>query len=218
MSRLVRAVAVIITNALMLVSVSGCSTDGADSANRNPRIPQYPREGDGWAAMSLPNRRADQPTIFDAIHLCIDRPGSVQIVDVNMEHTQGGFFVQAFATRPVIPPAGVKYSLPSTSNETLWDIGYQQGNAIINTVCDQSVEDTAAEHRTQVGVQFSKPTDKTARGAVLHIAYRSGDKTYSYRMGFEAVLCETEESNPECETWDYDWTTQPVRIVKSTAP
>lgn len=215
MNGLVRAATVFITSVLILTPVSGCSTDLTDE---HPRIPQYPKEGDGWAAMSLPNRRADQPTIFDAIHLCIDRPGAVQVVDVTMEHTQGGFFVQAFATRPVTPPAGVKYSLPSTSNETLWDIGYQQNNTTIDTVCDQSIENTTADHRTQVGVQFSKPTNKTARGAVLQITYRSGDKTYSYRMGFEAVLCETEESHPECATWDYDWTGQPAKIVRSTSP
>ncbi|WP_117211142.1 hypothetical protein [Allorhizocola rhizosphaerae] len=212
MRRLARAIAVVMTSLLTMTPVTGC-TDQDD-----PRIPQHPKEGDGWSGMSLPHRRAGQPAIFDSIYLCIDRPGSIKIVDVSMEYTDGGFFVEAFATRPAVPPAGVTYPSPVTESETLWDLGYRQGDANIDTPCTQGMESTPTEHRTQVGVQFSKPTDKTARGALLRITYRSGDNTYSYRMGFEAVLCETEQSKPECVAWDYDWTKEPVRIINSAAP
>lgn len=212
MNNLARAMVTVTVALLALSPVTGCAKD------EHPRIPQYPPEGDGWAAMSLPHRRADQPTIFDAINLCIDRPGSVEIVDVTMERAEGGFVVQGFATRPMVPPNGTPYPQPVTFNESLWELGYQPGNKTIDTVCVEPSENTPAEHRTQVGVQFSKLTDKTARGALLRITYRSGDKTYAHRMGFEAVLCETEASNPECEAWDYDWTDEPVKIVRSTNP
>ncbi len=208
----VRATVSVLASLLALLAVSACAESQDD-----PRIPQYPREGDGWAGMSLPHRRAGQPVIFDSIHLCLDRPGSVQIIEVGMEYTDGGFLVQAFATRPAVPPAGSTYPVPVTENETLWDLGYQQGHDTIDTVCTKSIDDTPAANRTQVGVQFSKPTDKTARGALLRITYRSGSNTYSYRMGFEAVLCEGEETTPECQAWDYEWTHQPIKIISSTS-
>lgn len=207
---LTRVMAALMTGMLAVTTVGACAEDPT------PRIRQEPPEGQGWASMSLPNRRAGQPTIFDAIYLCIDRPGSVEITDVSMEYTEGGFVVEAFVTRPMLPPDGKPYPQPKSMDDTLWQVGYQHGRTTVDTVCAESVDAGDIKNMTQVGVQFSKLTDKTARGALVRITYRSGKNTYAYRMGFEVILCETEESNPECVDWDYDWTESPVKVVRTT--
>jgi hypothetical protein len=50
------------------------------------------------------------------------------------------------------------------------------------------------------GVEFSKPTDRTARGAIIRVTYRSGGGEYVHRIGFELILCEgDQDAHPECD-------------------
>jgi hypothetical protein len=213
MNGLARLTAAAVTGLLTLSLVAGC----VDTSEDDPRIPQYPAEGDGWSAMSLPHRRAGQPVIFDALFLCLDRPGAIEITEISMEHTQGGFLVEAFATRPAVPTGGGVYPQLASESQSLWDLGYQRGSNVVDKQCTLSMADTPLEHRVQVGVQFTKSFGATARGAVLRISYRSGENSYVYRLGFEAVLCEGEESVPECKAWDYDWRQSPVRIMRTAS-
>ena len=108
-----------------------------------------------------------------------------------MEHTEGGFTVEAFATQP--DTRGAK---PAANTETLWEFGYKREHTTIDTMCDRM---------TWLGVQFSKPTDATAKGAIMLISYRSGSRIYTSRMGLSAVLCATHISSDECIPLKYDW-------------
>lgn len=194
----------------LLVLVAGCADA---SSEENPRI--GPRS-DGWAGASVGDRRAEEPySFFGAANLCIDRPGSVIVTEVTMEHTEGGLTIDAFASRPIIP--GMEFPQPETFTETLWELGFQPGSTRIETVCPHDSggpsDDELARLTTEpvfrgfthLGIQFSKPTDETARGAIIRITYQSGDATYVHRIGFELVLCKGESDSAECDFHDYPW-------------
>jgi hypothetical protein len=199
---------------LAVLLLNGCAGEPP------PRIPDY----DGWFASALPEWRAGEPySMVGVVNLCIDRQGSIEIIDVTFEHSEGGMRVDAFATRPLLPPAGETYPEPVTFTETLWERGFVPGETTVDTVCpdwsDESgdydvptpAEDGSMIGTTGFGVQFSKPTDQTARGAILQVTYRSNGKTFVRRIGLELILCEEnhgEEDVPECEFRDleyYDW-------------
>lgn len=197
----------------VVVVVAAACTGG--SVEEHPRI--HGSETETWAGSSMPGWRADVPYPFvGAVNVCLDRPGSVEVVDVGMEHTVGGFRVDAYAFRPGTPGAG--HPQPVTHTETLWQLGFDPGSTSIDTVCPEELggpgESELAEvtfgpasrGMTEVGIQFSKPSDRTARGAIIRMTYRSGAETYVHRIGFEMILCEHEDERvPECDFRDYRW-------------
>jgi hypothetical protein len=200
--------------ALCLMLATSCT--GAPSDN-HPHI--LPPSESGWAGASIPDRRANVPyPLVGGINLCLDRPGSVEVIEVTMEHTEGGFRIDAYAFRPMQASPEGDYHYPTTFTETLWELGFESGSTTIDLVCpeelggpsDDELADVATESvnrgLVEFGIQFSKPTDATARGAIIRLTYRSGGKTYVHRTGFELILCEqADQSVPECDFRDYPW-------------
>jgi hypothetical protein len=185
--------------------VAGC--DGGE--DEEPRIPP----GDtGFSAAIIPNRKDGSP--YPAVGffgLCIDRPGSVEIVDVNLEHSEGGLKVDAFA---LTPKSEKELPVSVTDTETLEELGLHPGNGDLHTRCPDDASDaksTSSESDsgyTDLALQFSKPANGTARGGIIRIKYKSGDEVLTHRIGFSIVLCEGDSDKrkiPGCEYDDYGW-------------
>jgi hypothetical protein len=178
------------------IAAATALTVGCTRGVTGPRIPDA---GDGWAAAAIPDRRGGVPYPFvGAINLCIDRPGSVTITDVHMEHSEGGLRVDGFATRRKI--ATGTYPGPVTFSETLAELGFAPDARTVDTVCGKGDADV-----TEFALQFSKPTDATARGAIVHVTYQSGTVTLTHRIGFELILCAGNEKAAECQPRTFDW-------------
>lgn len=125
---------------------------------------------DSWWGFVANEVGADEPFVLASeIRLCVDRPGRVEIVDVSLEHTAGGLAVDAFATDPMDVPL----TEPDAESPTLWDYGFRTGPQLVGQQC---TEDLEVADQARLGVQFSKPTAGTARGANLLIRYLSEGK------------------------------------------
>ena len=86
----------------------------------------------------MPAWRADVPhPLMGVIGVCLDRPGTVEVVDVTMEHTEGEFRFDAYAFRQKLPHAN--HPSPVTHTETLWELGFDESSTTIGTVCDEEL-------------------------------------------------------------------------------
>lgn len=189
---------------------------------RHPLLPELGSEG--WAGIRMPEWGADVPYPFvGAVNLCLDWPGTVEVTEVAMLHVEGGFRVDEYALRHSVvyspEPTSFEYPEPETFTETLKELGFSLEAKTIDTVCPPELggpTDEEATHLavpvvrgvTELGVQFSKATERTARGAVLEVTYSSGDRTHTHRIGFEMILCEHAEQEDvaaECAFRERSW-------------
>ncbi|PZF80296.1 hypothetical protein [Jiangella anatolica] len=152
---------------------------------RPPRLP--PMEGGGGA--SLPDWPADTPWTMPDLGLCIDRPGEITLTGATLEHSDG-LRLDAFAVREA-DWTGTRYPAPADGSgvATLEDYGFDPADRTIDTVCPADETDPDAP-LMQLGLQFSKPSDATARGAVVALTYDSAGQSFVHRIWFELVLCE----------------------------
>jgi hypothetical protein len=191
--------------AALAAVVVGC--DGGE--DEEPRI----SPGDnGFSAAILPNRKDGSP--YPAVGffgLCIDRAGSVEIVDVTLEHSDGGLKIDAFA---LTPKSEKELPVPVTDTETLEELGLHPGSGKLHTRCPDDASNVRSPSPesdrgyTDLALQFSKSTNGTARGGIVHVRYKSGDEILTHRIGFAIVLCEGDSDKskiPECEYDDYGW-------------
>jgi hypothetical protein len=153
--------------------------------------------------------------LTNAIGLCIDKPGSIEILDVSLEHSEGGLKIDTFALTPKNDKA---LPNPITFTETLQDLGYHPGSNVVRTQCpswattppDQpqptSQRDEPGRGFTDLELQFSKPGAKTASGGIVLVKYKSGNQIITFREGFGLVLCAGDEKKlPECQAKSYGW-------------
>jgi hypothetical protein len=104
---------------------------------------------------------------------------------------------------------------------TLEELGLRPGDNVLDTRCPDlgaapandasSAQAPALEEGrgyTDLALQFSKATNRTARGGIIRIGYKSGNEVLTHRIGFGLVLCEGDSDNqkiPSCEYDDYGW-------------
>jgi hypothetical protein len=188
----------------------GCA---GDPETGSPRIPPLDA---GFGSAVIPNRTDGRPyPVVGALGLCIDRPGSVEVLDVSLEHSEGGLKIDAFA---LTPKTDSGLPTPVTRTETLQDLGFQPASNVIRTRCpswatvapdEQAASQSYASEEgrgvTDLELQFSKPGEKTARGGIILVKYKSGNETLIHRVGFGLVLCAGDAEIPECEANSYGW-------------
>jgi hypothetical protein len=203
----------------MLCSVMGIVTAMAVGCGTGGELPRIPPADSGFAAAVLPNRKDGSPYPATGFFgLCLDRPGSVEIVDVVLENSEGGLKIDAFA---LTPKNGEELPTPVTFTETLAELGFRLEEKTLHTQCpsggtaapeDESSSEPplteGAPGYTDLAVQFSKPASMTARGGIINVKYKSGDDILSHRIGFSIVLCEGDSDKhkiPGCEYSEYGW-------------
>ncbi|MBB1243908.1 hypothetical protein GL263_10110 [Streptomyces durbertensis] len=133
----------------------------------------------------------------------------MKVTDVSFEHTQGGLQVEDFSVRKAV------WNTDGDVDGTLSALGFKPGNSRVDTVCSDSASkdgsgdgDVGTGEPMQLALQLNKPTDRTARGAILAVTYESAGQTLVHRLGFEVVLCSGPEDLPECAlagASEYDW-------------
>jgi hypothetical protein len=180
------------------------ATAGGSSGDRRPRL-IVPGLDPGNYASWLWERGgydvgAHEPfTDSGLIRLCLDRPGRVRIVDVSLEYSVNGLQVDAFGVKPVDEPG----PRGASEQHRLWQHGFDLRSVEVDRVCPDNPAE--GSHQVALGLQFSKPTDATARAANLLIDYVSLGQTSTLRLMVELVLCEGNGSEPEwaeqCQSW-----------------
>lgn len=75
---------------------------GATSCTgEHPRLGVSRRLPDVWFGMADGYMKAGDYMLFTSeIHLCLDRPGRVKIVDIGFKYVDGELYVDGFAVRP----------------------------------------------------------------------------------------------------------------------
>lgn len=182
-------------SAFVAVLVS-CSGD-------NPRIPEF----EGSSAMALGEVPAGPYAWYGHAGLCIDRPGSIDIVDITLQYSEGGLEIDGYAVSPSdAVDRGVRgWETRGPDAKTIWDLGYKPDSLTVNTVCHDHQGTAGGDEAAamSLGIQFTKPTDETARAAGIEVHYRSGRRTYQHVIQVEIVLCtSTQEWEPACDPRD----------------
>lgn len=181
-----------------LLAVSGCADE------QPARIP----ESTSFAGAIEPFWPARTPWVLvNSVSLCLDTPGTVEIVDAQLEYSDG-VELSAYAVRPV-DLVGGRYPEQVTFNETLEDLGFDLDRRTVDAVCHDEANGTdGQEPPFDLGLEFVKESAETARGAVVRLEYVSSGQTFTHRIGFELVLCETTMESAECQPGtpsDYAW-------------
>jgi hypothetical protein len=146
----------------------------------------------GPAGVALPDIEAGSPYSLGDLTICLDRPGSVTITNVEPRNPYGGRAVDAFA---VIPNPLERGEDDFTDvPKSLADLGVQTAApAVVDHPCPNSETlepDPAGEPRSRSLLrQFSKPTDETAGDDGLVIKYRSGEQSSVLTLAFSVILC-----------------------------
>lgn len=83
---------------------------------------------------------------------------------------------------------------PADEGVELWDFGFEPGTREVDVVCGTE------QPAMQLGVQFTKPTDATSRGANLIVTYDSEGGRGTLRIAFQLILCESDDED-ECGFW-----------------
>jgi hypothetical protein len=141
-------------------------------------------------AANAPVSTSDAPYTVGGIPLCLDAGSSVVIDDITPVGT-AGISVTGFAVRP-------KYSLEFTGAQRSLSAAGFHGGLTVTGACP-------FENGSNLGIQFSKPTDATARLDGLVVSWHSPGSWHSHRQSGTAivplhlVLCEgTDVTIPDC--------------------
>lgn len=185
-----------------LVLLQACSAGSV-------RLTQPGGDPDGWFGMTFSEVGAgDHRLITGEVILCLDRPGSVEVVEVSVKDVEGGLFVEDFAIRP----AAGTYPDVEDFAQTLADVGFVPGTRTVTTVCPDDVDNASLDDFVHLGIQFSKPDATTARGSGLEVHYTvDGDRTRIFEVPFGYVLCEeqttdaTGEFTEDCDHIEDDY-------------
>lgn len=144
-------------------------------------------------------RKANVPFVLrNEFRVCLDRAGSVEIVDVRFGESFGGLTIDDFAVVDIEDYAG----LDESDGFHLEAHGYEDGSVTVDIACPPDLYGPSSDgipHHA-LGVEVSKPTDASAGGRDLIIIYQTpGGKRRELVWPFEFVLCETDNSQGECE-------------------
>jgi hypothetical protein len=199
----------------MLIAATACVTlllTMTSCGDRHPRLTQPGGDPTGWFGIMFGGFPAERHILLtNEVIVCVDRPSRVRIVEVSLDQVEGGLRVDAFAVRPY----GPEYPDWEADEQTLWELGFTQGEAWVDAICpdDSEPDDSESEdfdpttnhgRWMHLGIQFSKPTEATARGATLVISYlpERSSRIRTLKIPFGLVLCE--EPLPDDGTVDPD--------------
>jgi len=178
-------------------------------ADEPVRLTQPGGDPDGWFGMTFSEVGPGAPILLTSeVNLCLDGPGSVEIIDVTVKEVEGSLVVEDFAIRPA------RGSFPDweDDDQTLGDVGFVPGERTVQTVCPVDVDDASLDDFVKLGVQFTKSAVPTARGSGLAIHYTvDGDDQRVFEVPFGLVLCEgqttdsTGELTEDCDHIEDDY-------------
>lgn len=177
----------------LAMAAAGCSAG-------EPRL-VAPRHGESPPefGMIMWERKANVPFVLRReFRVCLDRTGSVEIVDLRFGESFGGLRIDDFAVVDIKDYAG----LDDTDGFHLSAHGYEPGAVTVSIACpldSYGPESDDIPHHA-LGIEVSKPTDASAGGRDLIITYQTASgKQRELVWPVEFVLCETDNSQDECE-------------------
>ena len=138
--------------------------------------------GTGEFGISLPSTKGGAPYSIGGIPLCRGDVDAAEVVAVSADDQ--GLVVTDFAVRPPTLSVGAdQIALDET------DFG---SGTSVTAPCSE-------DRSSELGVEFTKPADTTARTEVLLVEWRAGDRTGVVHIPMHLVLCEHPDQDvPEC--------------------
>jgi hypothetical protein len=180
------------TLTLLAMLAAACTAGGA------PRLVIPGGEGSYVAGTSEYYYGPDEPfSLVNAFVLCIDRPGEVTLTDVRFDHNVGDLRVDDFA---VAPHGTLRDDHPEDAPQAaLSEWGFDSDPPVVTTVCPEELTEEESQRfhpqsYSDIGIEFSKPHEGSARGMTLVLVYESGNRQREVRLGLEVILCGLEDS------------------------
>lgn len=131
------------------------------------------------------------------IRVCLDRPGEVEITDVEFRDSFGGLSVDDFGVVDISDYAG----LDTPIGHPLVAHGFDSGPAVVEVACPLERYPPTAEFvpNAALGIEISKPSGERAGGRDLMISYQTptGERG-ALVWPLEFVLCGEDEGEGEC--------------------
>jgi hypothetical protein len=149
--------------------------------------------------MTMWERKANVPFVLrNEFRVCLDRAGSVEIVDLRFRESFGDLTIDDFAVVDIEDYTG----LDESDGLHLEAHGYERGSVTVDIACPLDIYGPSSDNipHHALGIEVSKPRDASAGGRDMIIVYQTASgKQRELVWPFELVLCETDNSQGECE-------------------
>ncbi|MGW4642207.1 hypothetical protein ACWEN6_27080 [Sphaerisporangium sp. NPDC004334] len=142
---------------------------------------------------TLPDTTTGKAYSLGSWVVCLDRPGSVTIDKAELLKPSGGIRLQAVSARPQ------SRTTPMLGNvdQPLTKVGFPARPPAITTVCGKDGDQTL---RTELGLQYGKTGDATARAEGVRLTYTSAGRRHSVDFSMVVELCAPGDTRtPRCK-------------------
>ncbi len=164
--------------AMVAAMVSGCAGEGPRLyLNKTPESDE-----DVTIGVVLPDTVAHRPYSLGGWVMCLDRPGSVTIDKVDLLDPSGGIVLQAFSSRRQSRTRGML----GEEERPLTELGFPARSPAVTTICGKDRDDIL---RTELGLQYGKTGDATARAAGVRVFYTSAGRQHTVDFALDMRLC-----------------------------
>ncbi|MGI5158355.1 hypothetical protein [Microbispora sp. CA-102843] len=163
---------------IIAVMTAGCAGEG-------PRLllDEDPDTGETASiGVVLPDTVADRPYSLGGWVMCLDRPGSVVIDKIDLIDPSGGIILQAFSSRL----QSRTRAMLGEAEQPLTELGFPARSPAVTTICGRSGDDIL---RTELGLQYGKTGDATARAGGVRVFYTSAGRQRTVDLALDLRLC-----------------------------
>ncbi|WP_285710433.1 hypothetical protein [Microtetraspora sp. NBRC 16547] len=179
-----------------IMAIAGCASGGPQlSIGGNLQTGETGETG--AAGVTLPNTIAHQPYSLGGWVMCLDRPGAVRIEKAELIHPDGDIRLAAFSSRL----QSADHPMLGNANEPLTSLGFPAQSPAVTRTCSRPGEDPGQGWpRTELGLQYTKDSDATARAEGIRLIYISAGERRTVDFFLSVELCAPNDvTTPNCK-------------------
>ncbi|MEV7802728.1 hypothetical protein AB0O28_07255 [Microbispora sp. NPDC088329] len=168
----------VLPTVVIAVMTAGCAGQG-------PRLllDEDPDTGDTASiGVILPDTVAHRPYSLGGWVMCLDRLGSVTIDKVDLIRPSGGIVLQAFSSRL----QSRTRAMLGEEERPLTELGFPARSPAVTTPCGDRDHDGLL---TELGLQYGKTGDATARAGGVRVFYTSAGRQRTVDLDLDVRLC-----------------------------
>ncbi|MGI5159396.1 hypothetical protein [Microbispora sp. CA-102843] len=171
---------------IIVVMTAGCVGGG-------PRLllDEDPETGETASiGIVLPDTVAGRPYSLGGWVMCFDRPGSVTIDKVDLIRPSGGIVLQAFSSRL----QSRTRAMLGNAEQPLTELEFPARSPAVTTPCSTRDHDGLL---TELGLQYGKTGDRTARAEGVRVFYTSAGRQRTVDLDLDVQLCAPDDMDTE---------------------
>ncbi|XVQ89722.1 hypothetical protein ACQP2K_20605 [Microbispora siamensis] len=171
---------------IIVVMAAGCVGEG-------PRLllDEDPETGETASiGIVLPDTVARRPYSLGGWVMCLDRPGSVTIDKVDLIRPSGGIVLQAFSSRL----QSRTRAMLGNAEQPLTELEFPARSPAVTTPCSNRDHDGLL---TELGLQYGKTGDRTARAEGVRVTYTSAGRQRTVDLDLDVQLCAPDDMDTE---------------------